>query len=120
MAKKLALTRRAQYLAVYKSGKASADNLLVVKCLANGMDITRTGFSVTKETGKATVRNRIKRLLRESVRIMHLKPGWDIVFIARKGIIAADYHTIGKSMCKLLGKSALLQRNVETISPQID
>jgi ribonuclease P protein component len=120
MAKRLALTRRAQYLAVYKSGKAVADSLLFIKTLANHLDATRVGYSVTKEIGKATVRNRIKRLLKENVRSMDVKQGWDIVFIARRGIVIADYHRLCKSIKNLLRRSGLLASDVEEISSKVD
>jgi ribonuclease P protein component len=113
MAKKLALTRRAQFLAVYESGKASADNLVVVKSLANGLDATRIGFSVSKGLGKATIRNRIKRLLKENVRVLDIKDGWDIVFIARRGIARADFQELTGSIVKLLRRADLLISNVE-------
>lgn len=112
MAKRLALTRRAQFLAVYESGKASADNLVVVKAIPNGLDATRVGFSVTKGLGKAVVRNRVKRLLKESVRILEIKTGWDIVFIARRSIVNADYHQLASSVVKLLRRSDLLMSDV--------
>jgi len=113
MAKRLALTRRAQFLAVYESGKASADSLVVVKALPNGLDATRIGFSVTKVIGKATVRNRVKRLLKENVRVLDIKYGWDIVFIARRSIVKADYHRLTGTVVKLLRRADLLASNVE-------
>ena len=118
MAKQLALTRRAQFLAVYESGKASADNLIVVKSLANGLDAARIGFSVSKVLGKATVRNRIKRLLKENVRVLDVKAGWDIVFIARRGIVKAGYHELTASTTKLLRRADLLASNVAKIGTE--
>ncbi|MBN1375834.1 MAG: ribonuclease P protein component [Dehalococcoidia bacterium] len=112
MAKRLALTRRAQFLAVYESGKASADNFVVVKAIPNGLDVTRVGFSVTKGLGKATVRNRIKRLLKENVRVFGITNGWDIVFIARRSIVNADYHQLTLSLVKLLRRAGLLVSDV--------
>ena len=113
MAKRLALTRRAQYLAVYESGKAVADNFIVVKSLPNGQDATRVGLSITKEIGKATIRNRVKRLLKENVRLLDIKDGWDIVFIARRSITKADYHQLTESAVKLLHRANLLQSDAE-------
>jgi ribonuclease P protein component len=116
----LALTRRAQYLAVYKSGKAVADNMLVIKTLANRLDVSRIGFSVTKEMGKATVRNRIKRLLKENMRLLDIEQGWDIVLIARHNIVTADYSTLTSRIVKLLDRVGILRKNDERISSKVD
>ncbi len=113
MAKKLALTRRAQYLAVYKSGKAAADRLLVIKALPNHLDILRAGFSVTKDIGKATVRNRVRRLLKENVRLMSIESGWDLVLIARRPVAGVDYHEINRSIIRLLNRLGLMIADAE-------
>jgi len=114
MAKKRALTKRAQYLTVYKSGKAWVDNLIIIKALPNELEFSRYGFSVSKEVGKAVARNRVRRLLKEITRLTNLKPGLDIVFIARPNAATADYHQLKKSMEKLLLRAHLTDRN-ETI-----
>ncbi len=120
MAKRLALTRRAQYLAVYESGKAAADKLLVIKVLPNNLDVLRVGFSVTKDIGKATVRNHVKRLLKENMRLVVVKPGWDIVLIARRPVAGADYHEINRSVMKLLNRLDLMIRDAENDSSKIN
>jgi ribonuclease P protein component len=111
MAKKWALTKRAQYLTVYKSGKAWVDKLIVVKVLPNELDFSRYGFSVSKEVGKAVVRNRVRRLLKEIARLTNVKPGLDVVFIARPNAATADYHQLKKSMEKLLLRAQLVDKN---------
>ena len=111
MTKKWALTKRAQYLTVYKSGKAWVNNLVVVKALPNQCDFSRYGFSVTKNIGKAVVRNRIRRMLREVSRIIPVKPGWDIVLIARPEAVAADYHELKKSVETLLLRAHLINKD---------
>lgn len=113
MAKKLALTRRAQYQAVYRSGKVFTDSLLVVKILPNGLDTTRIGFSVSKEIGKAVVRNHMKRWLKEIARVLEFKSGMDIVFIARRNIIKADFKQLQKSVAGLMSRACILENNVE-------
>ena len=111
MTKDGALTKRAQYLAVYKSGKAWVDNLIVVKVLSNDVGVSRFGFSVAKDVGKAVVRNRVRRLLKEISRIQTIRPGWDIVLIARPAASSADYHRLKQSLEKLLSKAGLVDRN---------
>jgi len=111
MRKIWALTKRAQYLTVYKSGKAWANNLLVARALPNGYEYSRFGFSVTKNIGKAVVRNHVKRLLKEICRITPIKPGWDIVLIARQESITADYNELKRSLEKLLGRADLINRD---------
>lgn len=111
MIKRWALTKRAQYLTVYKSGKAWVDNLIVMKVLPNDLEFSRCGFSVAKDVGKAVVRNRVRRLLREVVRITSIKSGWDIVFIARPDAATADYHDLKRSIEKLLLRAHLINEN---------
>jgi ribonuclease P protein component len=111
MTKKWALTKRAQYLTVYKSGKAWVNNLIVMKALPNECEFSRYGFSVTRNIGKAVVRNRIRRLLREISRMTPVKPGWDIVFIARPEAVAADYHELKKSVEMLLRRAHLINKD---------
>jgi ribonuclease P protein component len=118
MAKKLALTRRAQYLAVYERGKAFADSALVIKVLPNHLSATRSGYSVSKDIGKATVRNRVKRLLKENMRKLDVNDGWDIIFIARRSIIEADYTKLGGIMVRLLGRASILDSNVKKVDAE--
>ena len=115
-----ALTKRAQYVLVYQQGKVWIDSLLVMKALPNGLSLSRYGFSVTKKVGKAVQRNRLKRLLREIMRLQVLKPGWDIVFIARRRAVAADFHQLERAVTELLGQAKLLEGSSETISAGVN
>jgi len=110
--KEARLTKRSQYLLVYQQGKAWVNRLLVVKALPNGLSLNRYGSSVTKKVGKAVQRNRLKRLIREIIRMQSLKQGWDIVFIVRPRAVDADYHQLKQSISKLLTQAQLLEDNV--------
>ena len=103
-----ALTKRAQYVLVYRKGSTYIDGLIVMKVLSNGLDLSRYGFSVTKKVGKAVQRNRLKRLLRQIVGSKLLKPGWDIVFIVRRRAVDADYHQLERAIAGLLSRAHLL------------
>lgn len=85
----------------------------MIKAVANNLALSRYGFSVNKPLGKAVGRNRIKRLLKEVVRSILIKPGWDIVFIARRGAIEADYYQFKQSIERLLVRADLLMTKNE-------
>ena len=120
MAKVWALTKRAQYQKVYELGIARSNKFVMIKALVNNLEFSRYGFSVNKPLGKAVVRNRIKRLLKEIVRAAPIRSGWDIVFIARQGAVETDYHQFKKSVEKLLMQADLLLDNNEAFSIRIN
>ena len=105
------LTNRAQYTLVYWQGKVWANSLLVMKAMPNGLSLSRYGFSVTKKVGKAVRRNHLKRLLREIMRLKSLKPGWDIVFIARSVAVNSNYHQLEMAVIRLLDRAQLSESN---------
>ena len=102
------LTKAAEYGLVYNKGSLWRSDLVVMKALPNDRSLSRYGLSVNRRVGKAVVRNRVKRLLREILRQAPLKPGWDIVFIARSSIAKAKYDNLDKSVKGLLFQARLL------------
>ena len=111
------LTRDVQFQLVYDNGRSWAGREIVIKALPNGLDLTRYGFAVSRRVGKAVVRNRIKRRLREIVRQAPLPTGWDIILIARAPAAQADYKSMRKSVGKLLIRAGLSAGENEGVSP---
>ena len=120
MTRDWALTKRAQYQKVYKLGTAQSDQFIVIKALANGFEYNRYGFSVSKSLGKAVTRNRVRRRLKEIVRLTLIKPGWDIVIIVRRSAADADYQQIKSSVERLLIRAGLLIGNNEGVSAGVN
>ena len=85
-----------------------ANQLLVIRVLPNGLDRSRFGFLVSKRIGKAIVRNRLRRRLREAVRLAPVKAGWDAVFIVRIGAERAKYQQLKQATDNLLRRTRLL------------
>jgi ribonuclease P protein component len=82
-----------------------------MKAMPNGLCLSRYGFSVTKKVGNAVQRNRVKRLMREIMRMQSLEPGWDIVFIARSSAVESGYHELESTVAGLLNRARLLEAN---------
>ena len=118
MVKKWALTKRAQYEAVYKLGTAKSDSLIVLKKIPNNLNYNRYGFSISKNVGNAVKRNYIRRTLKEIARWTLVKPGFDIVFIARRGASNVDFHQFKRSVLKLISRSDLSINENEMANPK--
>jgi ribonuclease P protein component len=102
------LRKNSQFGLVYDKGKSFAGKEIVLKALSNGSNLSRFGFVVSRRLGKAVVRNRIKRRLREITRQTQVKSGWDIILIARAPAVPIDYKNLEKSIRKLLLKADLI------------
>ncbi len=114
------LTKRAQYTLVYNEGRSWVSSLLVMKALPNGLTFSRYGFSVSRQVGKAVDRNKVKRRLREILRVTPLKQGWDVVFIARPPAATASYTGLKKATVGLLSRARLLMREDERVCLRIN
>jgi ribonuclease P protein component len=57
---------------------------------------SRFGFTTPRALGKAVIRNRIKRRMKEAIRLRReqLNPGWDIVFNPRRSAQTAPFPTL--------------------------
>jgi ribonuclease P protein component len=100
-----------QFDLVYNRGGSWKDRKLVLRALPNELKLSRFGFVVSRRIGKAVVRNHIKRLLREIMRQTPVKPGWDIIFIARVPAAVTGYGDLGKSARLLLSQAGLCGEN---------
>jgi ribonuclease P protein component len=80
------LRQRADFVAVQENGlKLHGRHVLAIARKRLAPDLAgRLGLTVTKKVGNAPVRNRIKRMLREWLRLHGWVPtGWDMVLVAK-------------------------------------
>jgi len=103
------LRRNSDFQRVRQHGQSYASPLMVLAFLRNELDDSRFGFVVSKRLGKAVRRNKIKRRMREATRLRlpFIKPGFDVVFIARQPIRRASYQDIKQSLEALLKRADL-------------
>ncbi len=86
MKKTTILTLNKDYKRLYYKGRSAVDPALVTYGLRNHLNgENRMGITVTKKIGKAVCRNRCKRIIRASYRLLEpqLPDGWDFIFVAR-------------------------------------
>ena len=70
------------------------------------LSASRFGFTCPRALGKAVVRNRIKRRLREAVRsrLAEIRPGWVVVFNPRRTVLDAPFIELCKEVSRVLAK----------------
>jgi ribonuclease P protein component len=110
MRREYRLRRSADFDRVRANRSSWAHPLLVCSRRPRGdPDPTRVGIVVGRRVGKAIVRNRVKRRIREAARLLHprLQPGNDVVFIARPGAADASFEEIARVVELLIGRARL-------------
>jgi len=89
-----------------------ANRLLIIYIRENQEEYNRVGFTVSKKVGKATIRNRVKRRMKESYRKHQdrIKPGYDLVFIARDTAANSSKAEIESAMMHLLRRKKMIKK----------
>lgn len=92
------LKSRPQFLAVQKGEKRKGRNFLLEVLDRRDPDTAaRAGFTVTKKQGNAVERNRMRRRLKEAVRLkagFAMLPGHDYVIVARRDVLNVPFEQL--------------------------
>lgn len=112
MEKKFRLKGNRDFRKTYDTGKSFANKYLVIFFVENGLENNRVGIAVTKKLGKSTVRNKIKRRIREAYRLNNyrVKQGYDIVFLTRVSAKEVGYKELESAVLHLLKLAGLLKK----------
>lgn len=111
LSKKYRLTKTKDFENIFKRGKFFAEEFISLKAAKNNLEISRFGFIVGKKASKKAVkRNRVKRQMREIVRLRlnKIKIGFDIIIMVRPEIVGKDYGKIERVMNNILIKAKLI------------
>jgi len=104
------LKQNYEFRRLYLRGKSRPGKYLVVYTMKNGKTINRLGITVGGKIGCAVKRNLIRRRLKEAYRSLEgrLRSGCDIVVVARKDAVNADFAQLSAELAAKLAALGVL------------
>ncbi len=112
------LKRRNDFRRVFRAGSSVANRQFVLYTFTRVDDgVTRVGISISRKVGKAVVRNRVKRLVKEVIRkwVDQIHPHLDLVFIARNPVVGLNYKEVESSL-----RHVMKRANVFSQVPRVE
>lgn len=107
------LKKNKDFELVFKRGKTFDGKFLFLKIIKrNNLKVSRFGLVVgTKISKKATIRNKIKRRLRDVIRkrLEDIKSGFDVIIGAKTLVVDKSYQEIKEELEGLLEKAGVLK-----------
>ena len=99
-----------EFRRLYKKGKSTASQHVVIYSGKNNSSNNRLGITVSKKIGSAVHRNRVRRRLKEIYRLNEskLNTGYDIVIVARVSSRFIKYNELETSVLSLFKKLGVL------------
>ncbi|MFN0072118.1 MAG: ribonuclease P protein component [Chloroflexota bacterium] len=106
------MTKAVEFQRMRSAGRSWAHPFAVLVAMPNDLDHLRLGFAVSKRVGSAVVRNRVRRRIREIIRLRQhdLTPGFDLLFIARQPSATVTWVALRGAIEGLLRRAHLLTR----------
>jgi ribonuclease P protein component len=104
------LRREEDFRRIYRDGTRHATPLLVLHTLPNQFQAVRLGFAVGRRFGRAVIRNRLRRRLREAARAScePITGGVDLVVVPRTPARAATVADLRVALGAVLSAAGLL------------
>lgn len=95
---------RTDFVRLAANGRTRADLLMVVHFAPNELDHDRFGISTGRRLGGAVSRNRVRRRLREILRVAPNDSGrgWDILIVARPACVGVTFDELRAALMRLL------------------
>jgi ribonuclease P protein component len=99
------LRQRADFLAAAQGAKVATAAFVLQACERKDGGPARVGFTVSKKVGNAVERNRVRRRLREIVRLeaaSRLRSGHDYVLVGRRPALSLPFERMSEDFDKAL------------------
>lgn len=108
----VSLTENHLFRRAYHRGRQSVHSALVLYALPNRLPVSRLGLTVSPKIGKAVVRNRVKRRLRECYRLEEegFKTGFDLVIVARRAALSVPFDRLRGQLLAAARDCRVLQK----------
>lgn len=106
------LKKDRDFTRVYQKRKTYGNRNFTLYLRKNDLPYTRVGFSISKKVGKAVVRNKCKRRLRELFQKHResVVPGYDLVFVVKAGTGSISFKKLESAFLHILRISRLLKK----------
>jgi ribonuclease P protein component len=101
------ILRSADFRKVYDGGSRVSNSYFAAFRLRRAESgESRIGFTVPRAIGNAVRRNRLKRRMREAVRLQlhRLEPQWDIVINPRRAGLTAPFEELSREVARLFSR----------------
>ena len=107
----VSIKKNKDFRLIYKRGKSSVTPVLAMYVRKNKNTSNRIGITVSTKVGKAVVRNRVRRRIREAYRKneMSFHRGFDIIFVSRVRAASVSFYEIEKSILQLSRSLGILR-----------
>lgn len=110
LSKENRLKKKQHFNYIYKHGQGLRVGDVSLVFIKAKIKPFKVGFSVSNKVGKAVVRNKVKRRMREAFAelIPLVDRRYNYIFVAKEGIALKDYEAIKKNMLSVIKKAGLL------------
>lgn len=112
MKKNNRLRTNQDFLDIYRNGKNYWNRNLTIYVKKNNLEVSRFGYSITKKIGNSVERNKIRRKMKEIIRLNLdcIKQGYDIIIIPKKNTVDIKYKELENAILHLLKLSRMLKK----------